>query len=107
MVDKIRKFQFPAHSGKKKFFYICVRDDNVELSDLDCALFGEENPNSSSRCLKERIDRKALIYDNELGPVLRQIDFVVYLITKAKRKLTFYRFNRRRRINEQAVRDSF
>ena len=107
MADKIRKFQFPADSEKKKFFYICVRDDNVELSDLDCALFGEENPDFfSNRCLKESIDRKALIYDNELGPVLKQIDFVVYLITKAKRKFTFYRFNGRRRINEQAARDS-
>lgn len=107
MADKIRKFQFPVDSEKRKFFYIYVRDDNIERSNLDCALFGEENPDSfPNRSLKEGIDRNALIYDNELGSVFRQIDFVVYLISRAKGKFKFYRFNGRRRINEQAVRDS-
>ncbi len=107
MAEKICKFQFPVDSEKRKFFYIYVRDDNIERSNLDCALFGEENPDSfPNRSLKEGIDRNALIYDNELGSVFRQIDFVGYLISRAKGKFKFYRFNRGRYIDEQAVRDS-
>lgn len=108
MADKIRKFQFPADSEKKKFFYIYVRDDNIELSDLDCALFGEENPDSfPSPSSKEGIDRNALIYDDELGPRLGEIDFVVYLIPRARRPFKSYRFNRERHINEQTVKNNF
>ena len=108
MGDKIYGFQFPADIEKKKFFYIYVTDDNIGHSDLDRALVGEANPDSfSNRCSQEGIDRNALMYDNELGPLLKQIDFVVYLISRVKKKFKFYRFNRGRYINEQTVKNSF
>ncbi|MFQ6066154.1 MAG: hypothetical protein ACE5K3_02600 [bacterium] len=108
LANKIRKFQFPDDVKKKKFFYIYVRDDNIEPSDLDYALFGEINPDSfPNRSAKEEGDGNASIYDNKLGPVLRKIDFVVYRISRVLRKVKFYRFNRQRYINEQTIKNNF